>query len=102
MQILGFYKRMASTTMENESTKNGGNVDVEKQLKERAEKNRQKALLLKKLKVVTHPYTRYVKYIYIYITFKEKLLSQIAKLFFLFNNQLFENFKVTFLVLKIY
>ncbi|XP_029172129.1 DNA repair protein complementing XP-A cells homolog [Nylanderia fulva] len=49
---------MASTTAENESTKNGGNIDVKEQLKERSERNRQKALMLKKLKVVTHPYTR--------------------------------------------
>lgn len=65
-----FYKKMASTTsasIENDSTKNGSNVDMEKQLKERAERNRQKALLLKKSKIVTHPYTRYMSSIYIYI-----------------------------------
>lgn len=51
---------MASTTaasIENNSTKNGS-TDVEAQLKERAERNRQKALLLKKSKIVAHPYTR--------------------------------------------
>lgn len=50
---------MASTTainIENNSTKNGS-TDVEAQLKERAERNRQRALLLKKSKIVT-PYTR--------------------------------------------
>lgn len=31
-------------------------MEIEKQLKERAERNRQKAILLKKSKVVTHPY----------------------------------------------
>lgn len=51
---------MASTTAstENDSTKNGSNIDMEKQFKERAERNRQKALLLKKSKIVTHPYAR--------------------------------------------
>lgn len=34
-------------------------METEKQLKERAERNRQRALLLKKSKVVTHPYARY-------------------------------------------
>lgn len=33
-------------------------METEKKLKERAERNRQKALLLKKSKVVSHPYTR--------------------------------------------
>jgi len=59
---------MATTTnksTENVSTKNGENMEIEKKLKERAERNRQKALLLKKSKVVTHPYMRYVPRIYI-------------------------------------
>lgn len=59
---------MASTTsvnIESDSTKNGSNMDMEKQLKERAERNRQRALLLKKSKIVTHPYTRYTTSIYI-------------------------------------
>ncbi|KAH0952188.1 hypothetical protein HN011_000263 [Eciton burchellii] len=52
---------MATTTIksiENNSTKNGENMEIEKKLKERAERNRQKALLLKRSKVVTHPYMR--------------------------------------------
>lgn len=50
---------MASTetvNIENDSIKNGDNTEMEKQLKERAEKNRQRAMLLKKSKIVTHPY----------------------------------------------
>lgn len=62
---------MASTTVVSETnicTKNGDNTETEKQLKERAERNRQKALLLKKSKIVTHPYKRYVlKYILCHI-----------------------------------
>ncbi|KAL6266893.1 hypothetical protein P5V15_003720 [Pogonomyrmex californicus] len=49
---------VATISMENNSNKNGDSMEMEKQLKERAERNRQKALLLKKSKVVTHPYTR--------------------------------------------
>lgn len=50
---------MASTaSMENNSNKNADNMEIEKQLKERAERNRQRALLLRKSKVVTHPYAR--------------------------------------------
>jgi hypothetical protein len=60
---------MATTTIksiENNSTKNGENMEIEKKLKERAERNRQKALLLKRVtKVVTHPYMRYVSRTYI-------------------------------------
>jgi len=59
---------MATTTIksiENNSTKNGENMEIEKKLKERAERNRQKALLLKRSKVVTHPYMRYVSRTYI-------------------------------------
>ncbi|XP_012526908.1 DNA repair protein complementing XP-A cells homolog [Monomorium pharaonis] len=48
----------ATTTVENHSNKNGDNAEMERQLKERAEKNRQKALLLKKSKIVTHPYAK--------------------------------------------
>lgn len=58
---------MATTVtanIENNSNKNGDNTETERQLKERAERNRQKALLLKKSKVVTHPYARYVSSIY--------------------------------------
>lgn len=56
---------MASATVASSTcTKNGDDTETDKQLKERAERNRQKALLLKKSKVVTHPYKRYViKYI---------------------------------------
>lgn len=55
---------MASTAtmaanMENNSNKNGDSMETEKQLKERAERNRQRALLLKKSKVIAHPYARY-------------------------------------------
>jgi len=64
-------------SIENNSTKNGENMEIEKKLKERAERNRQKALLLKRSKVVTHPYMRYVSciyiYIYIYMIFKNNL-----------------------------
>ncbi|XP_011640974.1 DNA repair protein complementing XP-A cells homolog [Pogonomyrmex barbatus] len=49
---------VATISMENNSNKNGDSMEIEKQLKERAERNRQKALLLKKSKIVTHPYTR--------------------------------------------
>lgn len=52
---------MASTvSMENNSTKNGNDAEIEKQLKERAERNRQRALLIKKSKIVAHPYARCV------------------------------------------
>jgi len=50
----------SSANMENNSNKNGDNIEIERQLKERAERNRQRALLLKKSKVVTHPYAKYV------------------------------------------
>lgn len=56
---------MASTAIadtENQSNKNGNNTEMERQLKERAERNRQRALLLKKSKVVTHPYVRCVSF----------------------------------------
>lgn len=55
-------KKMATATVsiEDKSTKNENNVEMEKQLKERAEKNRQRAILLKKSKVVNHPYARWV------------------------------------------
>ncbi|XP_020294357.1 DNA repair protein complementing XP-A cells homolog [Pseudomyrmex gracilis] len=50
---------MASATVASSTcTKNGDDTETDKQLKERAERNRQKALLLKKSKVVTHPYKR--------------------------------------------
>lgn len=77
---------MASSTavsIENNSTKNGS-TDMEVQLKERAERNRQRALLLKKSKVVTHPYTRYQN-----IT--ELLYHSIMESFF-FNNKLVKDF----------
>ncbi|XP_012061820.1 PREDICTED: DNA repair protein complementing XP-A cells homolog [Atta cephalotes] len=45
-------------SMENNSNMSENNTEIEKQLKERAERNRQRALLLKKSKVVTHPYAR--------------------------------------------
>ncbi|EFN88877.1 DNA repair protein complementing XP-A cells homolog [Harpegnathos saltator] len=47
-----------STTIniENDSTKHGDNTEIKKQLKERAERNRQRAMLLKKSKIITHPY----------------------------------------------
>lgn len=45
-------------SVENNSNMSGNNTEIEKQLKERAERNRQRALLLKKSKVVTHPYAR--------------------------------------------
>lgn len=49
---------MATTNVskENNSTKNGDNAETEKQLKERAERNRRKAILLRKSKIITHPY----------------------------------------------
>lgn len=50
---------MATTStlnMENNSTKNGDNTEIDQQLKDRAERNRQRAILLKKSKIVTHPY----------------------------------------------
>lgn len=50
----------ATANIENNSNKNGDNMEMEKQLKERAERNRQRALLLKKSKVITHPYVRCV------------------------------------------
>lgn len=49
---------------ENNFNKSGNNTEIEKKLKERAERNRQRALLLKKSKVITHPYARYVKHIH--------------------------------------
>jgi len=51
-------------SMENNSNMSENNTEIEKQLKERAERNRQRALLLKKSKVVTHPYARYIKHIH--------------------------------------
>jgi len=57
-------------SMENNSNMSENNTEIEKQLKERAERNRQRALLLKKSKVVTHPYTRYIKHIHETIQFK--------------------------------
>lgn len=49
---------MATSTMsmENNSTENGNNTEMNQQLKDRAERNRQRAILLKKSKIVTHPY----------------------------------------------
>lgn len=54
-----------SLDTQNSPSKNGDNIDVENRLKERAEKNRQRALLLRKSKVVTHPYAN--RYIYLCI-----------------------------------
>ncbi|KAL0127406.1 hypothetical protein PUN28_005595 [Cardiocondyla obscurior] len=47
-----------TTSMENNSNKNADSMQTDEQLKERAERNRQKALLLKKSKIVTHPYAK--------------------------------------------
>lgn len=99
---LVLYKRMASTTavsIENDSTKNRSDMDLEKQLKERAERNRQRALLLKKSKIVTHPYTRYMSSIYI----KGRIItSEYNEIILSFQSStLFENFKIKFLSLKI-
>lgn len=46
--------------MESNSTKDGSNEETDKRLKERAEKNRQRAILLKKSKIITHPYNRWM------------------------------------------
>lgn len=46
--------------MENNSTKNGDDAGIGERLKERAERNRQRALLIKKSKIISHPYARYV------------------------------------------
>ncbi|XP_066583737.1 DNA repair protein complementing XP-A cells homolog [Prorops nasuta] len=49
---------MSTTMGQKESFKNAADLSETVRLKERAERNRQKALLLKKSKVVSHPYTK--------------------------------------------
>jgi len=57
---------MDSAANTESNSKNGDNMEMEKQLKERAEKNRQRALLLKKSKIITHPYVRCVSNTYVH------------------------------------
>lgn len=73
----------AIANTENNSNKNGGNTETERQLKERAERNRQRALLLKKSKVITHPYVRCVSSICIRKSLMYLLMRQSS-----FNDQI--------------